>query len=70
MTEKNKIEISIKRDNNGNKWLSLNELGNTGLLRATTISKSRQVLEDDGHHCNQVSVKTSIKYRPKKYWIT
>ena len=69
MTEINKVGIPIKPDKKGNKWLCLDVFGNTGLLKAVTINKPAQVLDDDNHHCNQVSVKTSIRYHPKKWKI-
>ena len=69
MTEIKKIGIPVKSDKKGNRWLCLNVLGNTGLLKAVAISKPVQVLDDDTHHCNQVSVKTSIRYHPKKFKI-
>ena len=49
------------------KWLLLNFLSNTGKLRAVSISKPRQVHDPDSHHCNEVSVKSSIRYFPKKW---
>ncbi|MFC1648718.1 hypothetical protein ACFL1B_04640 [Nanoarchaeota archaeon] len=51
----------------GKRWLLLNKKSNTGLLRAVKISKPHQVLDWDGHHCNQVSVKGSIRFYPKKW---
>jgi hypothetical protein len=62
-----KFEVSIL-DQEGEKWLLLNELSNAGLLRAATISKPRHVQDADKHHCEEVSVHTSIRYKPKK-WI-
>lgn len=53
----------------GRKWLLLNVLGDTGNLRAACISKARRVLEDDGHHCDEVNAKGSVKYWPKKFFI-
>ena len=52
----------------GEHWLVLNSLSNAGKLRATAISKSHPVLNFYGHHCEEVHVKTSIRYAPKK-WI-
>lgn len=47
-------------------WLVLNKLGNKGLLRAVRIDKrKRQVLDWDGHHCDEASADGSIRYRPK-----
>ena len=53
----------------GEKWLVLNHFGNSGKLRAVHISKMRQVTERDSHHINEVSVKSSIRYHPKKWKI-
>ena len=62
-----KFEISVA-EYYGEKWLLLNELSNAGILRAASVSKSRHVQDFDKHHCEEVSVHTSIRYKPKK-WI-
>ncbi len=63
-----KVEIPIK-DHKEEKWLLLDVLGNSGKLRAAFISKPLQVPDSDSHHCNEVNVKTSIRYHPKKWLI-
>ena len=66
MGQKNSVSVPIVSEGS-DKWLLLNVLGNSGKLRAGYISKQRSVLEKDGHHIREVSVRTSIKYYPKKY---
>ncbi|MFH1649865.1 MAG: hypothetical protein ABIA93_04915 [Candidatus Woesearchaeota archaeon] len=52
------------------KWLLLNNISNSGTVRAVKIIKSKkQVLESDGHHCDQASLQSSIRYKPKKWVI-
>ena len=51
---------------NGKPWLLLDSLDSSGKLRAVYISKPKQVLDFDKHHCNEVRVKKSIRYLPRK----
>lgn len=62
------VEVPINYEGN-EKWFLLNHFGNSGKLRAVRISKPRQVAERDSHHCNEVSVKSSIRYLPKRWKI-
>lgn len=63
-----KIEIPITYEGD-EKWFVLNHFGDSGQLRAVSISKPRQVHEKDSHHCNEVSAKGSIRYHPRKWKI-
>lgn len=69
--EKNKISsVSVPISYEGDKkWFVLNHFDNSGQVRAAHISKVRQVHEKDSHHCSEVSVKTSIRYHPKRWKI-
>jgi len=51
------------------KIVFLSVLGDTGNLRAATINKPRHIQDDDKHHCEEVNVKGSIRYIPKKWVI-
>ena len=68
MEKINSIPVPIHYEGD-DKWLILNNLGDSGKLRAVYISKTRQVADGDGHHCNEVSAKGSIRYHPKKWNI-
>lgn len=50
---------------NDEMWIVLNALSSRGLIRAAYISKSRHIHDFDGHHCEEVAVKTSIRYKPR-----
>ena len=56
-----KFEVSIV-EYHCERWLLLNEISNAGLLRAASVSKPRHVQDFDKHHCEEVSVHTSIRY--------
>ena len=45
----------------------LSVLGDTGNVRAVTINKSRHIQDEDKHHCEEVNVKGSIRFIPKKW---
>ena len=60
-----RISYSLSK---GKAWINLNELSNTGIIKAGHITKKNHVLDNDGHHCEIVHVKTSIRYHPKK-WV-
>ena len=68
MEKTTKIEVPVVYHDQ-EKWLLLNCLGNTGKLRAVSISKSRLVHEADSHQCNEASAKSSIRYHPKRWKI-
>jgi|TARA_Y100000310_G_C20517398_1_gene731890 hypothetical protein len=55
----------IKKE--GKNWFLLNFLSTSGTLRAVYISKPKQVLDWDKHHCNELKVKKSIRYYPKMW---
>jgi hypothetical protein len=67
--EKNTYPVPFKMI--GDKMiLLLSALGDTGNLRAATINKSRKIKDYDKHHCLEVNVKGSVRYIPKKFYIT
>ncbi|MBI2574412.1 hypothetical protein HYV82_00840 [Candidatus Woesearchaeota archaeon] len=52
----------------GEEWLILNHLSSKGLLRAVRVDKRKmQVLDWDGHHCDEAVAEGSIRYRAK-HW--
>ncbi len=61
---KKTIELPII-ESDGDFWILLNFLQNRGILRAASISKVRHVPDSDGHHCEEVAVKSSIRYKPR-----
>lgn len=63
------ISIPLILDKEGKMWLVLKHLSDTGLIRAATIKKPRHVADEDGHHCEECFLKTSIRFHPKKYKI-
>ena len=63
-----KIEVPIVIKN-GEAWLILNNLSSSGKIRAAFIGKKEHVHDWDMHHCEEVQLKTSIRYHPKKYQV-
>jgi len=66
MNKPNSISIPIIYYDN-EPWFLLNYISQKGLVRAAFISKPRHVRDFDGHHCEEVAVKTSIRFKPKKF---
>lgn len=64
------ISIPVKIVN-GEKWLVLNMLSDRGLLRAARVNKrKKQVLDWDGHHCDEALVEGSIRFCPRGWKLT
>ncbi len=52
----------------GEPWLLLGQYTRKGVLRAVRIEKrKKQVLDWDGHHCDEAAAEGSIRFRPKVY---
>ncbi len=63
------VEIPIKVVE-GKKWLVLNCLGKSGIVRAAKIKRAKSPVPDwDGHHCDIASVEGSVRYHPKSWQV-
>ncbi|MBI2142271.1 hypothetical protein HYU15_02145 [Candidatus Woesearchaeota archaeon] len=59
------VSIPVKRVND-EKWLILSHISSKGLVRAVRIDKrKKQVLDWDGHHCDEASASGSVRYCPR-----
>ncbi|MBI2574512.1 hypothetical protein HYV82_01365 [Candidatus Woesearchaeota archaeon] len=59
------ITVPVK-EANGELWLVLNR---RGLFRAVRIDKrKKQVLDWDGHHCDEALADGSVRYCPRGLW--
>jgi len=66
------ISIPMKSFGKDEEWLLLSKvLGKRIIFRADVINKkNKQIVDFDGHHCNEASAITSVKCKGRDIFIT